>query len=62
MKMSDYNWNWWFVLNIIALTIGLMVGMIAKNVNEVMVSNIILGCAMVSFIPCMYIGCKPSKD
>lgn len=61
MKMSYYIWSWWFVLNIIALTVGLMVAMVAKNTNEVAVANTILGCAMVSFIPCLYIGSKPEN-
>ena len=61
MKMSYYTWSWWFVLNIIALTVGLMVAMVAKNTNEVAVANIILGCATVSFIPCLYIGMKPEN-
>jgi len=61
MKMSDYTWNWWFVLNIIALLIGLMVGMIG-NQAEVKIADTIIVCSMVSLIPCLYIGMKPEKS
>ena len=62
MKISQYNWSWWFVLTIIVLTIGLMVGMVAKTTTETIVANIIMVVGLVSLIPCLYIGCKPSEN
>jgi hypothetical protein len=59
--MSQYNWSWWFVLNIIGIVIGMFIAMVAKQPNEMLWSNIILGVTMVSLIPCLYIGMKPSK-
>jgi len=61
MKMSDYTWNWWFVLTIIALLIGLMVGMVG-NEGEIEIANAIILCSMVSLLPCLYIGMKPEKS
>ena len=61
MKMSDYTWSWWFVLNIIALIIGLLIGMVG-NESEMGIANAIIICTMVSFVPCLYIGMKPEKS
>jgi hypothetical protein len=61
MKMSDYTWNWWFVLNTIALIIGLMVGMVG-NEGEMGIAEAICLCTMISFVPCLYIGMKPEKS
>jgi uncharacterized membrane protein YhaH (DUF805 family) len=62
MKMSQYNWNWWFMLTLLVTLIGAMVGMVAKNQSEVLVSNIFMIVGLISFIPCLYIGNKPTKN
>ena len=59
MKMCQYKWNWWFVLSIIVVLIGLMVGMVAKKGNEMIVADTIIIVGLISLIPCLYIGCKP---
>ncbi len=62
MKISQYNWNWWFVLTIIILTIGLMIGMVAKTTNEKIIADVIMVVGLVSLLPCLYIGCKPIEN
>ena len=59
--MSQYNWSWWFVLNIIVLTVGFFVAMVAKNSSEIWYAEAILTGGMISFVPCLYIGMKPGK-
>jgi uncharacterized membrane protein YhaH (DUF805 family) len=61
MKMSDYNWNWWFVLTIIVLFCGLLVAMVGNNQSEIEVGNNIIIISIISLVPCLYIGCKPEK-
>ncbi len=62
MKISQYNWNWWFVLSLLTILIGTMIGMVAKTQKDEMVSTIILIVGSVSILPCLYIGCKPSEN
>ena len=62
MKMCQYKWNWWFVLSIIVVLIGLMVGMVAKQGNEMIVADTIIIVGLISLIPCLYIGCKPCDE
>ena len=61
MKISQYNWSWWFVSTIIVILIGLMVGMVAQKENEMIVADTIMIVGLISLIPCLYIGCKPSE-
>jgi len=62
MKISQYNWSWWFVSTIIILTIGLMIGMVAKQENEMIVANTMMIVGLISLIPCLYVGCKPTEN
>jgi uncharacterized membrane protein HdeD (DUF308 family) len=57
--MTQYNWNWWFVLNLIGIVIGMLIAMVAKTTDEMWLANVILGITCLSFIPCLYIGMKP---
>lgn len=65
MKISQYNWNCWFLTNIILLCIVMVSGMcitdaVPGDVN--MLKHIsIYGSVILFFslIPCLYIGCKP---
>jgi hypothetical protein len=59
--MSQYNWSWWFVLNLVGIFIGLFIAMVAKQPNELQLAEIILSITSLSFIPCLYIGMKPGK-
>jgi len=61
MKMSQYNWSWWFVLTVITLVVGMLIAMVAKTEFEMILSNIILIVSLISFIPCLYIGMKPNE-
>jgi hypothetical protein len=62
MKMSQYNWNWWFMSTILVMLIGAMINMGAKNQYEVLTSNIVMVIGLISFIPCLYVGNKPTKN
>jgi ABC-type proline/glycine betaine transport system permease subunit len=62
MKISQYNWNWWFVSTLLVILVGLMIGMVAIKDEDKNLSTIILIVGMISMIPCLYIGCKPTKD
>ena len=61
MKMSQYNWSWWFVLTVITLVVGMLIAMVAKTEFEMILSNIILIVSLISLIPCFYIGMKPNE-
>ena len=62
MKMNQYNWSWWFVLTSIILVVGLFIGMVAKTTEQIILADIILGVAVVSMVPCLYVGMKPRND
>ncbi len=62
MKISQYNWNWWFVLTLIIITSGFNVVMVGETENELIIGNIIVTIGFVSLIPCLYVGMKPSND
>jgi uncharacterized membrane protein YfcA len=59
MKISYYNWCWWFVLTLLTIFIGMFIGMVTNNDSERFISNIIIVVGLVSLIPCLYIGMKP---
>ena len=46
MKISYYNWSWWFILTILTIFIGMFI------------ANIIIVVGLISLIPCLYIGMK----
>lgn len=58
MKISQYNWNWWFVVTIIVLAQDMAMAMCGEEKYS---GWIMLG-AIVSLLPCLYIGCKPSIE
>ncbi len=62
MKISQYNWNCWFILTSLVILIGMMIAMVANTEHDKNVSCIIMILGIVSIIPCLYIGCKPRKD
>lgn len=60
-KISQYNWNWWFVLNLIGIFIGLLMAMVAKTPDDLWLANAVLFISILFFIPCLYIGMKPEE-
>ncbi len=62
MKMSQYNWSWWFVLTLILMVVGMLVAMEAKTNEENICANVIMSISLVSMLPCLYVGMKPSKN
>jgi apolipoprotein N-acyltransferase len=62
MKISQYNWGWWFVSTLLVILIGMMIAMVSQKESELMVSNIILIVGMISMVPCLYVGCKPTEN
>jgi len=61
-KISQYNWNWWFASSSLVILIGMMIGMVAQKESELAVASGIMIVGLVSLIPCLYIGCKPSEN
>ena len=59
--MSQYNWSWWFVLNLIGIVIGMLIAMVAKTPDELWLANAVMCITCLSFLPCLYIGMKPGK-
>ena len=60
-KISQYNWNWWFIVNLIGIFIGMMIAMTAKTTDDLWLADIVLIITFLSFIPCLYIGMKTEK-
>lgn len=58
MKLSQYNWNWWFVLNIIGIVVGFMFGVAGKDTA----ANVVMIIMLISFIPCLYVGMRPIEE
>lgn len=58
MKISYYNWSWWFILTLLTIFIGMFIGMVTNNDSERFIANIIIVVGLVSLIPCLYIGMK----
>lgn len=58
-KISQYNWSWWFVLTLILMVVGLLVGVEAETSSQVICADVILGISLVSMLPCLYVGMKP---
>jgi len=64
MKISQYNWNWWFVITCIVLAMGISIGFCEidkpnQQVHEFSKWCIIIG--TISLLPCLYVGCKPTE-
>ena len=62
MKMSQYNWSWWFVITLLVMLIGMMIAMVGKTEKEQSIASVIMVVGLISFIPCLYIGNKPTKN
>ena len=62
MKISQYNWSWWFVLSLLTILIGMMIGMVAKAEQEKLVASVIMIVGSISMLPCLYVGCKPTEN
>jgi hypothetical protein len=60
-RMSDYNWNWWFIVNLIGIVIGMSIALVAKSTDDLWLADIILIITVISFIPCLYVGMKPEE-
>lgn len=64
MKISQYNWNWWFVLTCISICCTLIASLIVTDVPKEQVDNlnlfIIISSVieLISLLPCLYIGMK----
>ena len=62
MKISQHNWGVWFVSTLLVILIGMMIAMVAQTEKELIVSNIILIVGMISMVPCLFVGTKPSEN
>ena len=60
-KISQYNWNWWFIVNLIGIFIGMMIAMTAETTDDLWLVDIVLIITFLSFIPCLYIGMKTEE-
>lgn len=65
MKMSQYNWNWWFVLSAISFIIlvdfsGFLPIKLTQVQNNILATSWIIW--VLQFLPCLYIGMKPTEE
>jgi hypothetical protein len=66
-KISQYNWNWWFILTVLLLLTGMCCAAMYDELPEnqkpgvklYMDISAIVG--LVSLLPCLYIGLKPTE-
>ena len=65
MKMTQYNWNWWFVLStigfIVLVNLSGFLPIQLPEENEISLT-IFWIIWFLQFLVCMYIGMKPSDD
>jgi NhaP-type Na+/H+ or K+/H+ antiporter len=67
-KISQYNWNWWFMLTVLLLVTVMQCALIYNELPEnekpgvKMYINIAGIIGLVSLLPCLYIGLKPTED
>jgi hypothetical protein len=67
MKISQYNWNWWFVLNLLLLMIIICLSFTSPvTQTDINFKNIFIPIGSIvltiSMLPCLYIGCKPIEN
>lgn len=69
MKISQYNWNWWFVINLLLVIAAVIITLTAGDCKTqaetyyaYKVAAILWIVTTISMIPCLYIGMKPSED
>jgi hypothetical protein len=60
-NISEYNWNWWFVLTVLIGSIGVVMQMSPANDTQQIIANWMVGISVVSILPCIYVGMKPLK-
>jgi hypothetical protein len=67
MKISQYDWNWWFVLTCISICCTIIASLIVSTAPKEDVANlelfIIISSVieLISLLPCLYIGMKPQE-
>jgi len=65
MRVSQYNWNWWFVLSTISFILlvelsGFLPVKLTKTQDSILtICWIVWG---LQFLPCLYIGMKPEEN
>ena len=59
MKMSQYNWSWWFVSTLLLMLVGMLVSIDAKTSSQIICADVIMVIGLVSLFPCLYVGMKP---
>lgn len=57
--MTQYNWNWWFILSIIWLISLLLVAMIGHPIVGTTFFGFAMAVCCINVLGCLYIGCKP---
>jgi hypothetical protein len=71
MKISDYNWMWWFILSCLLLVVCFIMQMTAHDTMHQMqdieresigyYSKLGLYFSILNLLVCLYLGCKPKK-
>ena len=59
MKMSQYNWNWWFVISTIICLMAMLLTMVAESQQQYTIAAFVWVIAASSMLPCLYVGMKP---
>ena len=69
MKISQYNWNWWFVINSLLVVVAMIMTLAAGDCKTQAetdytynVAAILWIVITISMIPCLYIGMRQSED
>jgi len=57
-NISEYNWNWWFILTLLTGVIGVTLQLAPQNKIQLLISNWMLMMFIISILPCLYIGLK----
>jgi hypothetical protein len=65
MRVSQYNWNWWFVLSTISFILlvelsGFLPVKLTKTQDSILTICWIVW--VLQFLPCLYIGIKPEEN
>jgi len=65
MRVSQYNWNWWFVLSTISFILlvelsGFLPVKLTKTQDSILTICWIVW--VLQFLPCLYIGMKPEEN
>lgn len=57
MKISQYNWNWWFVLTMLVISFGIVLCLCDDPIGDILS---VIG--IISLLPCLYIGLKERDE